>query len=118
MRVELCRREVGVSEHLLHAPQVGTAFEEVGRERVPQEVWVDAARLEPGPIGKLSEDQECAGAGQRTAAGVQKEVRSVSPIEVRPAEREIATDRLDPRPAERDDALLAALAENAHGAGV
>src|SRR5438067_8114646 len=38
VRVELRRREVRVSEHLLDAPQVGTTFEQVCGERVAQEV--------------------------------------------------------------------------------
>ena len=46
VRVELGRAEVGVAEHLLHAAQVGAAFEQVRGERVPQQVRVDALRLE------------------------------------------------------------------------
>jgi hypothetical protein len=33
--VTLCGAEVGVAEHLLHRAEVGSAFEEVGREGVP-----------------------------------------------------------------------------------
>ena len=46
--VELGRREVGVAEHLLHAAQVGAALEQVGRERVAEQMGVDALGLEAG----------------------------------------------------------------------
>ena len=46
--VELGRREVGVAEHLLDAPEIGAALEQMRREGVAQEVRVDALRLEPG----------------------------------------------------------------------
>ena len=75
-----------------------------------------APRLEPGPVGQLAQDQERAGAGERAAAGVEEEVGPVAPVEVRPAEREVAAHGLGGRPAERDEALLAALAEHAHDA--
>ena len=58
VRVALGRRDVGVPEHLLDAAQVGAALEEVGRERVAQEVRVDAARLETGPLGEAAQDEE------------------------------------------------------------
>jgi hypothetical protein len=50
VRVPLGRAEVGVAQHLLHASQVGAALEQVGRERVPEKVRVDALRLEAGSI--------------------------------------------------------------------
>ena len=52
VRVELGRREIGVPEHLLHGAEVGAALEQVRRERVAQEVRVDAAGLEPGLLGE------------------------------------------------------------------
>jgi hypothetical protein len=36
VRIQLGGREVGVAEHLLDAPQVGAAFEEMRRERVAE----------------------------------------------------------------------------------
>jgi hypothetical protein len=54
VRVELGRGEIGVAEHLLNAPQVGTALEEVRSERVPQEVGMDPLRLEAGLRGQPS----------------------------------------------------------------
>ena len=48
VRVQLGRGQIGVAEHLLDAAQIGPALEQVSREGVPQEVRVDALRLEPG----------------------------------------------------------------------
>src|SRR4051794_4241901 len=90
VRVELGGREVGVAEHLLDAPEVGTALEEVRRERVPQEVRVDALRLEPRLLRQLPEDEERAAARERAALRVQEELGPVPPVEVRPAAREVA----------------------------
>jgi hypothetical protein len=39
--VELGCREIGMTEHFLNAPQVGASFEEVGGERVAEQVGVD-----------------------------------------------------------------------------
>src|SRR4051794_28021861 len=73
VRVELGRREVRVAEHLLHAAQVGSPLEEMRRERVAEQVGMDAARLEPGLLGEPPQDEERAGAGERAAARVQEE---------------------------------------------
>ncbi len=118
VRVALGGRDVGVPEHLLDAPQVGTALEQVGGERVAQEVGVDATRLQAGPLGEAAEDEERACARQRAATRVQEEVGSMAPVEVRSAEREVAARGLRRRPPERDEPLLAALADHADDAGV
>src|SRR6187402_1059787 len=47
VRVALGRSHVGVAEHLLDAAQVGAALEEMRRERVAQEMRVDATGFEP-----------------------------------------------------------------------
>ena len=52
VRVALRRPEVGVAEHLLHRAEIGAAFEQVGGERVAEEMGVDATGLEPGPLGE------------------------------------------------------------------
>lgn len=51
VRVQLCRGEIGMSEHFLNCPQVGTSLEQVSGERVAQEVGMDALGLEPGLFG-------------------------------------------------------------------
>ena len=116
VRVALGRPEVGVPEHLLHRTKVGSAFEEMGREGVTEQVWVHASRLEAGPIGELPQDEERTGARQGAAAGVQEEVGSVAPVEMRPAECEVAADGLGRRSAEGNETLLAALSQHADDA--
>src|SRR3954471_7908344 len=111
--VELGRREVGVAEHLLHRPEICAALEQVRRERVPEQVRVDALRVEAGFAGELAEDQERAGAGERAAARVQEQLRAMPHVEERPAAREIASQRVGGRAPERHDALLVALADAA-----
>ena len=63
VRVELGRRQVGVAEHLLHRAQVGAALEQVRRERVAEEVGVDALRVEARLAGERAQDQEGARSG-------------------------------------------------------
>jgi hypothetical protein len=111
--IELGRREVGVPEHLLNRPQVCAALEEMRREGVAQEVRVNAFRLEPGAARKPAQDQECARAREPAALSVEEELGPVAAIEVRPAVREVAPQRLDRVAPDRNDALLAALARAA-----
>ena len=116
VRVALGRPEIGVAEHLLHRAEIGAAFEEVGRERVAEQVWMNTAWLEPGAFRELAQDQERTGAREGTAAGVEEELRSVAPVEMRPAEREVAAHGFGGGPPERDEPFLSALPENAHDA--
>jgi hypothetical protein len=90
VRVQLGGREVGVAEHLLHAAEVRAAFEKMGRERVAQQVRMDAARLETGLFGSAAQDQECARACERSALRVQEELGAVAPVEVGASAREVA----------------------------
>jgi hypothetical protein len=83
--VELRRREIGVAEHLLDGAQIGAAFEQVRREGVPQEVRMDAFGFETCLPGEAAEDQEDARAGQRAAAGVEKQLGPPPCVEERPA---------------------------------
>src|SRR5581483_10348439 len=110
VQVDLRGREVGVAEHLLDAAEVGAALEQVRREGVPQQVRVDPLRLEAGLAGQPAQDQERARACQRPALRVEEELRPVAAIEVRPAAGEVAPQRLGRGAADRDDAILAALA--------
>ena len=118
VRVALGRAEIGVAEHLLDAPEVGAALEQVRRERVAKEVGVDPRRARARLLRELSQDEERARARQRPAAGVQEELGPVAAVEVRAAEREVAPDGLRRRAAERDETLLPALAERADDARV
>lgn len=110
--VALRRSEVGVAEHLLHGAQVGATLEQVGREGVAEEMGVDALRLETRLRGELAQDEEGARAGERPSTCVQEELRPVATIEVGASHREVATDGLGRRAPERNDALLAALADD------
>jgi hypothetical protein len=47
-----------MSEHFLNTSQVGAALEQMRRERVPEEVRVDALGLEAGALGEAPEDQK------------------------------------------------------------
>ena len=82
VRVELGRRQIGVAKHLLNRAEVGAALEEVGRERVPEQVRMDTLRLEAGLLRELAQDEERAGAGQRAALCVQEELGPVALVEV------------------------------------
>ena len=74
---------------------------------------MDALRLEAGLRREAPQDQERAGAGEAAAAGVQEQLGPVPPVEERPAAALVAADGLGGRPADRDDPLLAALADAA-----
>src|SRR5919108_6448478 len=82
--VELGRGEIGVPQQLLDAAQVRASLEQVRRERVPEQVRMDTIWLEACRRGKLAQDQERAGAGERAALGVQEHLRATAAVEVRP----------------------------------
>jgi hypothetical protein len=54
-----------MAEHLLDAAQVGAPLEQMRRERMTEEMWMDALRIEPGSLGEPPDDQEGAGARER-----------------------------------------------------
>src|SRR5256885_15678697 len=99
-----------MSEQFLNTSKVGASFEQVSGERVSQRVWMDARRLEPGLLRQAADDQERSRPRQRAAFRIQEELRPVAAVEERPPAGEVAAERLDRRPADRDDSLLAALA--------
>src|ERR671923_1526675 len=109
MRIELRRPEVGMSQHLLDAAQVGASFEEVRGERVAQEVRVDAPRVETGLRRQALEHEEGAGAGEGASLGVEEELGATAAIEVRPAAGEVPAEGFGGLPPERDEALLVTL---------
>src|SRR5204862_3372077 len=93
--------------------EVGAALEQVRREGVAEQVRVDALRLEPRDLREPAQDEEDAGSCERAALRVQEELRPVAPVEVRPPARQVAPQRLGRLTPDRDDALLAALADDA-----
>src|SRR5262245_22973364 len=114
--VELGRAEVGVPEHLLDAAEVGAALEQVCRERVPQQVRVDAFRLEARALGETPQDEERACARERAALRVEEQFGPVALVEVRAAVRQVTPQRLDGMAADGHHALFAALAGAAYEA--
>ena len=99
--VDLRGRERRVPEQLLDRPQIGSALEQMGRERVPQPVRVgekaaERARVEP-PAARG--EKECV-------------VRPAGELRSRIAQ--VPRDDVGCLLAERDDPLLAALAAHAH----
>jgi hypothetical protein len=70
---------------------------------------VDPLRIEARPRGEPPHDQEGTRARQRSALGVEKELGTMPPVEVRTPPGEVAAQRLHCLRPERDDALLVAL---------
>jgi hypothetical protein len=72
-----------MAEHLLDAPEVGAALEQMGRERVSKQMWVHASRLEPCTLGEPSEDEKSACTRERSAFRVQEQRARPTSVEVR-----------------------------------
>src|SRR5690242_17269759 len=87
-------------------------------ERVAQEVRVHAFGVEARPFGESPQDQERACARERAALRVQEQLGTVALVEEGTAACEVAAQRLDGLPPDRDDALLRALAGAADEASV
>jgi hypothetical protein len=85
---------------------------------VAEEVRVDALGLESCLLGEATQDEECAGTGQRTALRVEKELRAMSAVEKRPAPRQVTPECLRRLSPDRNDSLLVALSDDAHEAVV
>src|SRR6476646_713174 len=89
VRIQLGRGEIGVTEHLLDAAQIGPSFEQVSGEGVPEQVRVNPFGLEPRFRRKPTEDEESAGARQRAALRVEEQLGPVAAVEVRTSAREV-----------------------------
>jgi hypothetical protein len=100
-----------MSEHFLNASEVGSSLEQVRGEGMAQEVGMHAFRLQTGLAGQPPQDQEGSGPGQGPSLRVEEQLRSVPPIEVRPSERHVTPECVHCLAADRDHALLAALAD-------
>ena len=81
---------------------------------MPQQMRVDAPGLEAGLVGEAPEDEERSGSRQGPALCVQEELGPVAAVEERTATAEIAAKRIGGAAPQRDDPLLAALADRAH----
>src|SRR5262249_56463866 len=98
--VRLRRRQRAVSEQLLDRPQIGTALEQMRRERVAQSM-----RMREHPANRRRVEPPSARGDEERVLGAADEVRTRIVQVTRDAERGFL--------AERDDALLAALPEHA-----
>src|SRR5690242_8220561 len=111
VRVQLRRCQIGMPEHLLDSTEVGASLEKMGGERVAQKVWMGPLRLEPCLVGQAAQDEKHAGAGERPAARVEKQLLPVAPIEEGPTAREVAAEGVRCLPPDRNHPFLASLAE-------
>src|SRR5688572_3707800 len=73
-----------------------------------------ATRLQARLVGEAAEDEERSGPRQATALGVEKELGPVAAVEKRPSPTEVTAQGVGCFSPQRDDALLAALADRAH----
>src|ERR687898_2775300 len=106
MGVELCRGDVGVTEHLLHRAQVAPAGQQVRGERVAQGVRAHLA-LEPRRARVALDDLVQALPGQPAATLVDEQLRlGADADEIRTAGLQVAPRRRRGLPAERHYPLL------------
>ena len=102
-----------MSQHFLNRSQVRASLEQVGGERVAEQVRMDARRVEPGPLGDAPQDQERPGARERPAARVQEHLGAAARVEVRPAAGQVAAQRLGGGAPHRHGPLAVPLADHA-----
>src|SRR5687767_14729533 len=70
--IDLCRRDVSMSQHLLDRAQIGAAFQQVRGEGMPQRVWINTF-ADPGPLHVLPQDLPRPHTRERPAAGIEEE---------------------------------------------
>src|SRR4029079_8756055 len=93
--VDLSRRDVHVTKHLLYRAKIGASLEQVRRERVPQGVWGDVLG-DAGPLHVAAEDLPRAHAGERTSASIEEEDPLALPLlESRPQLAQVDRGRTD-----------------------
>src|SRR5919198_4798018 len=83
------------------------------RKGVAEEVRMDALGLQPRFGREPAENQERTCPRECASARVEEQLGPVPDVEERAATREVAANGFDCRPADRDDALLVALADRA-----
>src|SRR5262245_22380578 len=117
VRVDLGRRDVGVAQHGLHGAEVGAVLQQVAGERVTKHVGRDAA-AHAGHRGGPADDDPERLAREGAAAQAEKEPSGVSaPGQPWPDLCEVSLEPGRGLVAQRDQALLAALARADHVTG-
>ncbi len=56
MRVDLRGRDIGMAEHLLHGPQIGTIGKQMTCKGMAERVWGDACGIEPCGNGEIFQE--------------------------------------------------------------
>ena len=116
VRVDLRRRQVGVAEHHLNGAQVGAALEQVRRERMPQHVRAER-RAEAGARGRTPSESSRSRRGSSgppralTNSATRTPSRAPCATSAGRAVALVAPDPVGRLLADRDDALLVALAD-------
>jgi len=109
MSVDLRRTYIGVSEKLLHSPQIGASLQQVGRIGVPERVWMQGPAVGEGIAGE--HPPGIAGC-HAIAAGIHEQGRRGLPDQPRPSIMQIRPHRVARRRTEREPPDLRALPED------
>ena len=109
-RVDLRRRHRGMTQQLLHDPDVGAALEQMGGKRMPQHVRRHT-RGDAGALGGVLQNLPCALPRQPAAARIEEDGRcAAAPArQLRTSPHQIGVQRLHRGPSHRHQPLLAAL---------
>src|SRR5579885_1336039 len=112
MRIDLGRRDIGVTQHLLNAAEVGAVPEEVAGEGMAQHMGRDPCGIDAGGERQLLEELAAAPARQMPVAAArgEEEARVFALAQEGPAHRAIGGKGRARRLAQRHEPLLAALA--------
>src|SRR5688500_18776557 len=112
--IDLRGRDVGVPKHFLDRPQVGAAFEKVGREGVTERVRRHSL-LDPGAIHVLAKELPCSHPREWLASRIEKQHSlPLSPFEPRPKLTKIHGHRSNGAPPDRYKPFLGPLPEHAN----
>src|SRR5690606_3252215 len=104
VRIDLRRGYVGVTEQRLQHAEVRPSLQEMRRKGVPQHVWADLRRIEPGPRRQTLDELKQADARQVFTAGGEQIAPAGGPNFQPPRQRLARAGR------DRHHALLRALA--------
>lgn len=111
--VDLRRGDVGMAEHLLDRAQVRAAFQQVRREGVAQQVRLHRHRDAGAAGGLLHPEPESLPGDRHPARAEEERAARPGPGQLRPARPEVGLQRGERGLADRDDAVLGALARHA-----